>query len=205
MQQFIARQLARPTGLIGQWIAGPLWNRRNVALNDTTLARLAAGPADQVLEVGFGGGYLLGRLTRVVTAGSLAGVDLSAAMVNNSRRRFRQLVASGRLDLRQAPAEALPFPDAQFTRACSVNSLFSWAHTPQALRELWRVLRADGLLVLCFTAPESLRDRAFARHGLALYSAEKVCDLLTTVGFREITTERLTDRHRTFFCVTARK
>ena len=60
--RFLARQLACPTGVFGRWVLGPLWNRRNAVLNDAAFAALAPEPADRVLDVGFGGGYLLERL-----------------------------------------------------------------------------------------------------------------------------------------------
>ena len=67
--KFVAQQLGRPSGLIGQLILGPVWNKRNAALNDVAFDHLALNPHDRVLEVGFGGGYLLSRISTVVTEG----------------------------------------------------------------------------------------------------------------------------------------
>lgn len=60
--KLMARQLGHPSGLVGRLILGPLWNRRNAALNDVAFDHLALRPHDRVLEVGFGGGYLIGRI-----------------------------------------------------------------------------------------------------------------------------------------------
>ena len=57
--QFVAGQLGHPSGVIGRWLLGPLWNRRNRPLNDVSLARLALRADDRVLEVGFGGVWAL--------------------------------------------------------------------------------------------------------------------------------------------------
>lgn len=32
IQRYLASQLSKPTGLIGKFILGPLWNRRNASL-----------------------------------------------------------------------------------------------------------------------------------------------------------------------------
>ena len=81
--KFLAGQLGRPSGVWGLVLA-PIWNKRNAALNDVAFQALALSPQDRVLEVGFGGGYLLGRMAQVVTAGFLAGVDVSPSMVASS-------------------------------------------------------------------------------------------------------------------------
>lgn len=87
-QQYLARQLGHPTGMIEKFLLGPLWNRRSAALNELTLARLALAETDRVLDVGFGGGYLLGKIIPQVKRGWVAGVDVSAALVENGRARY---------------------------------------------------------------------------------------------------------------------
>ena len=205
LARFLARQLANPSGVIGRWVMAPIWNRRNSALNDAVFDSLALHPRDRVLEVGFGGGYLLGRMAAVVTEGLLAGVDVSPAMVAFCEKRYRPLVEAGKLDLQCAPAESLPYPDGHFSKACLVNSIFYWQDAPQALSELHRVLEEGGLLVMCFTCKRCLEDRQFARHGLALYEDGQVCQMMESAGFDGVDTTRASDRHREFLCIVGRK
>ncbi len=202
--QFLAKQLSNPSGLFGRLVLGPLWNRRNSALNDAALERLALRPEDRVLEVGFGGGYLLGRMAGALTAGRLAGIDISPAMVSLGQKRYRALLEAGRLELACAPAESLPFSPAHFTKAVSVNSIFYWSDPEQAFRELARVLQPGGLLVLCFTCRESMQDKEFARHGVALYELEQVKTMLEGAGFCQVEAPRLADRHREFWRLECR-
>ncbi len=155
----ITRQLSQPSGLIGSLILAPLWNRRNAALNDLAFEQLQLLEDDRVLEVGFGGGYLLRRLGGVLKSGSLAGVDASPTMVKAGEKRFSSLIRTRKLELHCARAEAMPFAEGYFTKACSVNSIFYWQDARLALEELSRVLAGGGLLVLCFTSKESLSER----------------------------------------------
>ena len=205
LAKLLAQQLGHPSNITGKWVLAPLWNRRNRALNDVALAKLDLRPDDRVLEVGFGGGYLLGRIAAVVTEGSIAGVDVSEAMVAYSRKHCQSLVKTGRLDLRCTPAETLPFQPAQFDKACTVNSIFYWNDVSRAISELWRVLKVHGVLVICFTRREDLQTKGFVQHGLALYDADNVRAMLASTGFRDITADRFSDRHRDFWCMTAKK
>jgi ubiquinone/menaquinone biosynthesis C-methylase UbiE len=107
--------------------------------------------------------------------------------------------------LRCAGAEALPYPPNYFTKACSVNSIFYWQNVPQAISELWRVLAEGGTLVLCFTCKQSLRVKAFARHGLALYEGDEVQRMMEAAGFQQVRMTEARDKHREFACAVGSK
>ena len=202
--KFVARQLSRPSGLVGQFILGPVWNKRNTALNDVTFDHLALNPYDHVLEVGFGGGYLLSRMSTVVTGGCLSGVDVSPAMVALCEKRFASLVQAGKLELKCARVESLPYPNAHFSKVCTVNSIFYWQNVPRALAEFRRVFRDDGLLVMCFTCKASLEKRGFTRQGVAVYEADDVRHMMEAAGFCDIRTAHNSNKHRAFVCLTGR-
>jgi ubiquinone/menaquinone biosynthesis C-methylase UbiE len=205
LAEFLAGQLGRPSGFFGRRVLARTWNRRNRALNDAAFDALAVQPDDRVVEIGFGGGYLLGRLAQVVTTGYVAGMDISETMVRYSSRQHSSLIRTGRMRLCCAAAETAPFPPALFDKACTVNSIFYWNDVTRALQECSQLLTEQGALVLCFTCRESLQDRSFARQGLHLVDIGEVQALLASVGFSRMTTERLSDRHRAFWCVSATK
>jgi len=203
--KFLANQLREPSGIIGGLILPRLFNSRNAALNDLTLECLGLEPRDRVLDVGCGGGYLLRRMADVVTDGLVAGVDLSPRMVSFCDRRYRPLIQAGTLEVRHASAQDLPYPSAFFTRACSVNTIFYLSEPGLAISELWRVLAAGGMLVICFTSKKSLQKRRFAKHGLSLFEDDEVRGLMQSSGFREVCLVPGTDKHRQFTCAVGRK
>ena len=203
--RLIARQLSQPSGWFGSLILAPLWTRRNAALNNFAFQQLQLRPGDRVLEVGFGGGYLLGRMGGALQAGNLVGADASPSIVASAEKCFRTMIQSGKLELHCASAEALPFPDRYFSKACSVNSIFYWQDAARALGELFRVLENGGLLVLCFTSKKSLAKRGLAGSGITAYETAEVQRMLEEAGFGEILTLSAADRHRQFLCMTAAK
>ena len=201
--KLLAKQLSGPSQVWGQLIFAPMWNRRNAALNYLTLMKLDLQADDRVLEIGFGGGYLLGQM--LPSAGSVAGVDVSDAMVDFCGKRYRKFIQSGKLELKKGVAENLPYASGQFTKVCSVNSIFYWQDAKQALQECWRVLRESGQCFLCFTSRESLLTRSFSQHGLTLYEGDDIVRILREVGFDEISIEQAQDQHRVFWCIKGRK
>jgi SAM-dependent methyltransferase len=205
LANFFAKQLSHPSGILGRFVLPRVWNKRNSALNDVAFDSLALRPGDRVLEVGFGGGHLLGRMAGAITGGFLAGVDVSPAMVAFCEKRYRSLIREGKLELRCAGAESLPYPSAHFTKECSVNSIFYWQNAPQAISELWRVLVEGGMLVLCFTCKESLEKRGFANSGITLYAADEVQQMMEASGFHPIRMVRASDKYREFLCAVGKK
>jgi ubiquinone/menaquinone biosynthesis C-methylase UbiE len=202
VQRYLAGQLSRPTGAIGKFILGPLWNKRNARLNDVTLACLELEAEDRVLEIGFGGGYLLERIISHVKRGFVAGIDVSPVMVENCQARWRKSIAAGQVDVQVGRAEALPYPDGHFSKVSSVNSIFYWSDVQQGLVEVYRVLQPGGRAVLTFTCKRDLEKKRFAQYGVKLYNEQELESMLANAGFREIKATQEKDRHRECICMT---
>jgi arsenite methyltransferase len=107
---------------------------------------LAAAPGERVLDVGCGPGFYLAELLeRVGPTGSVTGVDASPQTLALARRRTQ---GHDNLTLQLGDATALPVADASFDAALSVQVLEYVADADAALRQLHRVLRPGGRLVV---------------------------------------------------------
>jgi ubiquinone/menaquinone biosynthesis C-methylase UbiE len=153
--RFIARQLARPSGLPG-WLIGHLMNRRNVKMNAFAIRQLAINPTDRVLEVGFGGGATLSHLIK--NAGFVAGLDRSRDVIRRANSKFSQAVAAGRAAFHESTVEVLPFDASSFEKAITVNTVYFWESLDLGFRELYRVLAPGGAMVVGFL-PKDWMDR----------------------------------------------
>lgn len=109
-------------------------------------------------------------------AAHVAGVDISDVMVEQARTRNADAIAAARVELHQGSADRLPFADDSFDNALSINSIHIWSDPAEGLREIHRVLRPNGRLVLGFVRP-------------ALWFVDEAEPLLSETGFVSVRRE----------------
>ncbi|WP_395740816.1 class I SAM-dependent methyltransferase [Prosthecobacter sp.] len=130
-------------------------------------------PRSRLLDAGCGTGGTLEYLQTRNGELALAGIDLSEQAVNCCRQRGLSAVKVGAV-------EALPFEEGTFDAVLSLDVLYhTGVDEKQALAEMRRVLRPDGLLVMNLPAFEGLRgSHDVAVHGARRYAAGQVRSLL---------------------------
>ena len=96
-----------------------------------------------MLDVGCGPGALTTELVSRVGAGGVSAVDPSASFVAAARER------NPGVDVHQASAERLPFPDQTFDAALAQLVVHFMADPVAGLTEMARVTRPDGVVAAC--------------------------------------------------------
>lgn len=97
----------------------------------------------RILDVGCGTGALTGELIARLGVGGVAAVDPSASFVAATRERHPGV------DVRQAPAERLPFADDAFDAVLAQLVVHFMKDPVAGLAEMRRVTRRDGVVAAC--------------------------------------------------------
>jgi SAM-dependent methyltransferase len=149
------------------------------------LAGLDVGREDSVLELGCGSGRTLLRVAVRAHRGFVAGVDPCELQIRHALLRTRPFVKKGRVQLaRGGSADLSLFPAGRFDKVYGVHVVPFWRAATDDLREVRRVLRADGCLLLGY-APVALVTGAGRR---ACARPQDVEAWLTSSGFHAIET-----------------
>ena len=112
-------------------------------------------PGLQVLDVAGGTGDLTKRIAqRIGHIGKVILSDINSSMLEAGRDRLADEGIVGNVEIVQANAECLPFPDNSFDRIIIGFGLRNVTHKDEALASMYRVLKPGGqLLILEFSKP----------------------------------------------------
>lgn len=102
-------------------------------------------PGTRLLDAGCGAGLL--ALLASLRGSQVFALDASPDLLAVARERLPDA------DVREGDLEALPYPDASFDAVVAVNSIFYAADMAAAMRELARVVRPGGRVVVTAWGP----------------------------------------------------
>ena len=136
-----------PTPPWARWLLHTRW-RRYYRAPKRTLALLGIQPGMQVLELGPGSGlFTLEAAGLVGDQGRLVCVDLQMVMLRPLKHDIR-MAGLKNVFLQAATAERLPLRSSSFDLVFVIAVLPMVPHKHQALQELRRVLKPEGLLAV---------------------------------------------------------
>jgi demethylmenaquinone methyltransferase/2-methoxy-6-polyprenyl-1,4-benzoquinol methylase len=111
------------------------------------LEELTIDKGIEVLEIGFGTGHGIEKITRKVgKKGKVSGIDISTKMKDLTEKILREQGLMDQVDLVVGDAASLPFPDNEFDKVflSFTLELFDTPEIPKVLGEIKRVLKSEG-------------------------------------------------------------
>lgn len=185
-------QCQKPTGWLGRFV---LWNMnsRHSKVTDWGLSHISIEKHDTILDVGCGGGKTVGKLAAIATQGKVYGVDYSKDSVAVASRTNRQWTDMGRVEIREGSVSQLPFSEDTFDLVTAVETHFWWPDLAADMREVLRVLKPGGTLILIAeiykganTMVARLAEKHASRTGMTLLSVNDHRELYTNAGYRDV-------------------
>ena len=185
-------QCQNPTGWLGRLVLRNM-NSRHSKVTDWGLLHASIGKEDIILDVGCGGGRTVSKLAAIATQGKVYGIDHSKESVAMAMRTNKQWIDIARVEVREASVSRLPFSEGAFDVVTAVETHFWWPALPTDLREVLRVLRPGGRLILIAevykgsaASTSKAAERYSEKTGMALLSIEEHRELLTNAGYSDL-------------------
>jgi ubiquinone/menaquinone biosynthesis C-methylase UbiE len=185
-------------------------NARHSKVTDWGLAHISAETQYTILDVGCGGGRTVSKLAASATEGKVYGVDYSEESVAVSARTNARWIAMGRVELRHGSVSELPFADGMFDLVTAVETHFWWPDLPAGMREIFRVLKGGGKLIIIAeiykganTTIAKLLEKYASRAGMTLLSVDEHRELFAQAGFADV--QVIAERNKGWICGVGRK
>jgi ubiquinone/menaquinone biosynthesis C-methylase UbiE len=156
MEPRLQRRIQRYGWDLAAAVYEPRWQAQLAPAHEALMALAAPQPQERVLDVACGTGLVaLAAAEAVGPQGHVLGTDLSDHMVDAARQRASQR-GLRQLGFARMDAEQLALPDGGFDLALCALGLMYVPDPARALREMHRVLRPGGRLVVVVWGDRSL-------------------------------------------------
>jgi ubiquinone/menaquinone biosynthesis C-methylase UbiE len=185
-------------------------NSRHSKVTDWGLSKISIRKQDIILDVGCGGGRTVSKLAAVAAEGKVYGVDYSTASVLVAKKINTQWIAMGRVEILEGSASQLPFGNEMFDLVTAVETHFWWPDLPADMREVLRVLRPGGTLLIIAeiykgakTKTAKLAEKYLPLSGMKLLNVDEHRDLFTNTGYSDVRV--IEELGKGWICGTGRK
>jgi ubiquinone/menaquinone biosynthesis C-methylase UbiE len=204
-----ASQCQKPRGWLGRFVLRNM-NSRHSKVTDWGLGHVRIEPHYTILDVGCGGGRTLCKLAGVATQGKAYGVDYSEESVAISKRTNAAWIAMDRVEVQHGSVSQLPFPEGMFDLITAFETHFWWPNLPTDMREICRVLKPGGWLVVIAevykganTTVAKLAEKYASKTGMTLLDIDEHRVLFANAGYSEV--QIIEERDKPWMCGIGRK
>lgn len=199
----------KPAGWLGRFV---LWNMnsRHSKVTDWGLSHISIEKHATILDVGCGGGRTVSKLAAIATEGKVSGLDHSRQSVAVAAKINRQVIERGRVEILEGTVSQLPFSSDTFDLVTAVETHFWWPDLPGDMREVLRVLKPGGTLIVIAeiygkapTKAAKIAEKYLPFSGMALLTVDEHRELFTEAGYSDV--QVVAEARKGWICAIGRK
>lgn len=187
----------KPKGILGNIMINKM-NIGHAKLSDWGLSHLNNITPKTIADLGCGGGINVNKLIKKFPNAIVTGFDYSKVSIKKSKEVNDAEIEKGVCKLVQGDVSNMPFENETFDLLTAFETIYFWPGPQKSFQEVYRVLKASGTFAIINEFDGiSEREQYYAKliDGLRLYSKQDLTNILTEVGFKNITMEHDEQNH----------
>ncbi|TCL61242.1 methyltransferase family protein [Kineothrix alysoides] len=195
----IIQNTRKPEGIFGRMILKGM-NTGHEKLAAWGLSHLALRTGSHILDVGCGGGANIAKMLKDVPESIVDGLDYSAESIAFSQKTNAAHLGK-RCEIHQGDAADLPYPAQTLDYVTAFETIYFWPDLDAAFKEIRRVLKAGGELLICCEADDPLDTTWTDRiEGMTVHRGEDLKEHLLRTGYQKV---ELYHNEKGWMCLTA--
>lgn len=202
-----------PKGKLGEELINDM-NVNHENLAQWGVSHLDISKQSIILDIGCGGGVNVKRFLEM-TENNVYGIDYSSVSVKKSIELNIEEIENKRCEIRQESVSQMSFDDNTFDIITAFETVYFWPDFSNDLNEVNRILKDDGIFMICNEAipkENDERQKEFIELlNCSIYSKNELVSYLNNAGFSNIKTvineskDSFTGEDSTWICVIAKK
>ncbi|WP_407380452.1 class I SAM-dependent methyltransferase [Methanobrevibacter sp.] len=202
-----------PKGKLGEELINNM-NVNHEGLAQWGVSHLNISQNSLILDIGCGGGVNVRRFLKL-TDNKVYGIDYSQLSVEKSIQLNFVEIENQRCEIRQESVSQMSFDDNFFDIITAFETVYFWPDFENDLKEVNRVLKDDGIFLICNEAlpkENDERQKEFIELlNCNIYSEDELVSYLKNNGFSRVKTfvkeskDSFTGEDASWICVIAQK
>ena len=180
--RYIAGQFGKPAGFGGR-LSTFVMNCLNQKMYRSVEKNLQIKETDILLDIGFGNGYLLRRLSKQ-NPQKLYGVEISKDMIKAVGQKNKVLIQQEKMKLWEADVENMPFEESSIDKAYTINTIYFWQDLDRGFFEINRILKSGGIFLNVLYVKEWLDKLPVTQYGFSKYDVEQITEAAAKSGLK---------------------
>lgn len=202
-----------PKGKLGEKLINNM-NINHESLAQWGVSHLDISKDDIILDIGCGGGVNVKRFLGI-TDNKVYGIDYSPLSVEKSIKLNFDEIENQRCEIRHESVSQMSFDDSTFDIITAFETVYFWPDFENDLKEVNRILKDDGVFLICNEAlPKENDERQKEFIELLdcnIYSEDELISYLRNSSFSRVKTivkeskDSFTGEDASWICVIAQK
>jgi ubiquinone/menaquinone biosynthesis C-methylase UbiE len=183
------------------------WDRRSESYDDKrfdyfrlmqkkAIARITKKDPMNFLDLGCGTGWAVRYVSKLSEGrGKFIGIDISNGMIEKARTNSQGFE---NVEFFKASAEEIPFDDSFFDTIICTNSFHHYLYPDKVLKEVFRVLKPDGMIYILDVTSDDFFIRWINRKvqkkekaHVSFYSTSQYNEMFTKSGLKPVKSKKL--------------
>ena len=187
----VNEQFMKPTGEEGREVIKTM-NEHHRPVTEWALSKMPDLHPKRILDIGCGGGMLIGILADLYPDSVLDGVDISDESVSATIEYNLPLVEVGRLNVTEGSVSDLPYDPDTFDLITAIETYFFWPDLELDIFSASNRLVRGGTMMIAseaYVCPEfkERNDHYSKEYGVRLVSNEMLADMMESAGLTTTT------------------
>ncbi len=178
----IEQQLSHPEGESGILIGDNMYES-NFGMIGHAICELELENNQSILEIGHGNCKHLPLILKQTKNVLFYGLEISKTMKNEAEQNNAGYVASGQAEFKLYDGEMIPHPQNRFDKIMTVNTVYFWTKPVSLLKEIYRVLKPEGTVIIAFAEKSFMQNLPFVQSKFKLYDKEAINQLVNQTSF----------------------